>query len=160
MTSAAPVPHAALHAAGAEASVSRALDRLRADGERLTAPRRAVLHVLAAHHEHLAADAVADELAAAGVHRTTVYRTLDLLVRAGVVTTRPLPAGATGYHLDVAPDGHGHLHAHCRSCGEVVAIPADALDAAVDAVVRATGFRLAPRVTDLAGVCAGCAPGD
>jgi Fur family ferric uptake transcriptional regulator len=137
--------------------VARALARLREDGERITAPRRAVLHALAAHHEHLSADAVADLLVGEGVHRTTVYRTLDLLVQAGVVASRALPGEATGYHLDAVPDHHEHLHARCRGCGEVVAIPAHALDAAAEAIEAATGFRLAPRVSDLAGLCSGCA---
>lgn len=150
--------HAQLHArASGDDAVARATDRLRAGGTRITAPRSGVLRVLAEQHEHLRADQVADLLSGAGVHRATVYRTLELLAATGVVASRSLPGGATGYHLDVQGDGHGHLHASCRSCGQVVAVPEHALDAAVDTVRRAVGFRVDTRRSELVGVCSGCA---
>ena len=141
----------------AEASVARATERLRTEGQRITVPRLAVLRELAQHHEHLRADDVAELLVGEGVHRTTVYRTLELLARSGVVSCRPLPGGATGYHLDALAEQHGHLHAHCRSCSRVVAVPADVLDAAAQAVERAVGFRLTPQSTTLSGLCFSCA---
>jgi Fur family ferric uptake transcriptional regulator len=150
--------HARLHAhASVESSVARAAERLRDAGQRITAPRRSVLRVLAQHHEHLRADEVADLLDADGVHRATVYRTLELLAETGVVSCRALPGGATGYHLDALADEQEHLHAHCRSCSRVVALPARVLDAAVESVERAVGFRLAPQRSDLTGLCSGCA---
>lgn len=149
--------HARLHAhAPAEVSVARATERLRDAGQRITTPRRSVLRALAQHHEHLRADEVADLLAADGVHRATVYRTLELLADKGVVSCRALPGGATGYHLDVLADEQEHLHAHCQSCSRVVAVPVHALDAAVEIVQRAVGFRLAPQRSDLTGLCSRC----
>lgn len=157
----APAAHAELHAhASVDGSVARATARLRAEGQRITAPRSSVLRALAQQHVHLCADDVADLLAGQGVHRATVYRTLELLASTGVVARRSLPGGATGYHLDVQPDEHAHLHAACRSCGAVVAVPAHALDAAVETVQRAVGFRVERGRSELVGVCAACAAAD
>ena len=151
-----PTHHEALHAASGSAAVSAAVAALRERGERVTAPRRAVLGVLAAHPEPLSADDVATMLAGGDVHRATVYRTLDLLVAAGVVThSRPL-GGAARYHVTVAGTAHEHLHGHCRACGTIVPLPVDALDATTARVRDDTGFSLDPGQSTLAGLCRAC----
>lgn len=149
--------HAHLHTATAEESVQAAVAALRARGERVTAPRRAVLEVLAGRSDHLTADEVAALLEGSDVHRATVYRTLDLLVDAGVVSHRHVAGGAARYHLATSPDGSAHLHGHCRSCGRVVVLRADAFDDVARALQRNDGFVLDVQQSAFAGVCAQCA---
>ncbi len=144
--------HAQLHAhtGAADAAVAA----LRTHGERVTAPRRAVLDALAGA-DALTADDVVARVSDAGIHRATVYRTLDLLADRGVAARRLVPDGASRYHLAATAPGHEHLHAHCRVCGAVVSVPSDVLAPAV-ASVAASGFDLDPAHSTLTGRCANC----
>ncbi len=123
----------------------------------MTAPRRAVLEALAGRSDHLTADEVSLLLERADVHRATVYRTLDMLSAAGVVSHRHTAGGATRYHLAAAPEGGEHLHGHCRECGTVAVLPADALAGTAARLREAAGFRLEPEQSTLVGLCAECA---
>ncbi|MCR2764831.1 transcriptional repressor [Microbacterium sp. zg.B48] len=149
--------HRRLHAAAEPDAVGAALAALRARGERVTAPRRAVLEALAHHAEHLTADEVAALLEDTDVHRATVYRTLELLAATGVVSHRHVPGGAARYHLAATGAGREHLHGHCLRCGEVVVLPPDPLDGVGPRVLEGAGFRLDARQSTLVGLCARCA---
>jgi Fur family ferric uptake transcriptional regulator len=148
--------HERLHSRAADDAVSAAVSRLRERGERVTAPRRAVLEVLAGRSDHLTADEVSSLLEGTEVHRATVYRTLDVLSAAGVVSHRHGAGGATRYHLAAAAEGAEHLHGHCRRCGVVVVLPADALGLATERVREAAGFRLEAEQSTLIGLCREC----
>ena len=148
--------HEQLHTRAASAAVDAAVARLRLRGERVTAPRRAVLRVLAGRADHLTADEVAALLDDTDVHRATVYRTLDILSATGVVSHRHIPGAATRYHLAATGEGVEHLHGHCLGCGTVVVLPADALDAAGDLLRDASGFRLDTSQSTLTGLCETC----
>jgi len=130
---------------------------LRARGERMTGPRRAVLTVLAEHPGHLSADAVVSRVAAHDptVHRASVYRTLDALSSLGVVQHVHVGHGLTAYHL--VRDGR-HVHAHCRACGTVHDLPPDLLDDVASTLAIRHGFVLDAGHVALSGVCTNCQP--
>lgn len=138
--------------------VAGAIDALRTKGERVTKARRAVLTVLAGSDDHLSADQLADQLAdlEPGTNRSTVYRTLESLVQAGIVSHVHLPHGATTYHL--IADDHIHLHLLCRSCGRITDAPHDLLDEVAARLERSAGFRVDPDHVALTGWCRGCRP--
>ena len=62
-------------------AITRALERLRTRGHRITMPRRAVIEALAGRDGHPSADELCAEIEQRhpGIHRTTVYRTLETL---------------------------------------------------------------------------------
>lgn len=134
-----------------------ALGVLRARGQRLTRPRRAVVAALAVLPGHPSAEDVGAEVARTdpGVHRATVYRTLDTLAELGVVT-HVHSHGTTAYHL-AGPEDAPHLHARCRCCDRVVDLPGDLLDDAAARVRAASGFVVEPAHVALSGTCAACA---
>lgn len=136
--------------------VEAAAALLRARGDRMTAPRRAVLTVLAERRAHLSPDQVVAAVAAhdPAVHRASVYRALETLSQVGVVQHVHLGHGTTAYHLAVE---HRHLHAHCRECGRLVDLPGDLLDAAGERLSRELGFVLDAEHVALSGTCAECA---
>ncbi|WP_051191926.1 Fur family transcriptional regulator [Microbacterium luticocti] len=152
--------HARLHAHAADEAVQAALDALRVRGHRVTAGRRAVLQALAAHSEHLSAEQIVRAVEAGHAHRATVYRTLDLLVAAGVVSLRPTGSGAVRYHLATMAPAAAHLHGMCRVCGAVVVLPGEAMAPTVTAVRAATGFQVDAAASTLVGECAACSAGD
>ena len=141
------------------ALVEQVGDRLRAHGERMTAPRRAVLTALARSGGHVLAAEVVTAVAEVDptVHRASVYRTLEALSELGVVQHLHLGHGGTAYHL--ARGGHTHLHAQCRVCGAVLDLPAELLDDVARVLESRDGFTLDPGHVALSGTCARCAAG-
>lgn len=142
--------------AAAEAMIGEVAGLLRSRGERMTAPRRAVLRVLAEHGGHLAADAVVTMVAQRdpGVHRATVYRTLEALSELGVIQHVHVGHGGTAYHL-VRP-GERHLHAQCRGCGAVYDLPFDLLAGVAETLRRSHAFVLDADHVALSGLCEQC----
>jgi len=124
-------------------------------GYKLTAPRRAVLEIVAGMRE---------SLSPAEIHKrarrryprlglVTVYRTLDILVKAGVVRRMHLDDGCHGYAL--AQAAHGH-HLICSSCNQVVEFDGCDLDALFKSVARKTGFRIEGHWLEVFGRCPKC----
>jgi Fur family transcriptional regulator, ferric uptake regulator len=130
---------------------------LRAKGERMTAPRRAVLTALAQTSGHLTMEEVvaAVDQIAPQVHRTSVYRTLAALCDLGVVQHVHLGHGATAYHLTGA--GGPHLHAQCRECGRIMDLPTDLLTEVARRMGELHGFELDATHVALSGLCLDCA---
>jgi len=136
--------------------VARTAQALRARGERMTRPRRAVVVALASTGGHLGAEAVLDAVAGIDprVHRASVFRALHALSAAGVVQHVHEGHGSTVYHLRREP----HLHAQCRSCGVMLDVRADLLDGVGEDLARELGFALDPGHVALSGTCATCLP--
>jgi Fur family ferric uptake transcriptional regulator len=143
--------------AGTTAATDEVLDKLRADGCRVTVPRRAVVEALVdAGRDHI----TADELAARvrfrypDIHRATVYRTLEILQDAGVVSHVHLGHGPSTFHV-----GSGlHHHAVCTGCGDLVELPPDALESVGERLKREHGWQLTEQHFALSAVCPACAP--
>jgi len=139
-----------------QAVIDEVAGLLRARGERMTGPRRAVLSVLAERGGHLSADALLDAVASLDprVHRASVYRTLEALSELGVVQHVHVGHGGTAYHL-VRGAGR-HLHAQCRVCGSVRDLPPDLLNEVAATLVRRHDFVLDAGHVALSGLCRGC----
>ena len=127
---------------------------IRAAGERLTAPRAAVLETLLGarhaltHHEIEAA--LAPRLA---VDRVTVYRVLDWLVELGLAH-RIAGEDRTWRFLASQGEGHGaHAHFICSRCGRTICLDGVAVPPAVK-VPR--GFEPSRVELNVKGVCAAC----
>src|SRR5437588_7589502 len=74
------------------------LRRLADSGERMTGPREVVVRALTAQPSVINPEALSYDLHPRGVGRATVYRTLDLLERHGMLT-RVHVDGCHGYTL-------------------------------------------------------------
>jgi len=127
---------------------------LRSEGYRLTPQRQLVLEAVQALG-HATPDDVLRQVQerASGVNASTVYRTLDLLERTGLVSHAHLGHGAPTYHPTTSP---AHVHLVCRSCtwvGEVDPRLADAFAAALD---DAEEFETDVRHLTVFGRCASC----
>jgi Fur family ferric uptake transcriptional regulator len=150
---------AAPRSPAARDAVDAAATLLRGRGERMTAPRRAVLSVLAEDARHLSADQVVSAVAVLdpAVHRASVYRALEALSQLGVVQHVHLGHGTTTYAL--AQD-RPHLHGHCNRCGSVVDLPGDLLDDVAARLGAESGFVLDPAHVALSGTCGSCSAAD
>lgn len=83
-------------------------------GHRSTAPRRDVARAIQGKADSFTAEEISDQLP--GVGRATVYRTIKLLLEAGVVCKLTMPDGTPTYAL--ARIEHHH-HTICVRCGQV-----------------------------------------
>ncbi|ASU82174.1 transcriptional repressor [Nocardiopsis gilva YIM 90087] len=129
-------------------------EELRARGYRVTPQRQLVLEAVR-ELEHATPDAICTEVqkTAAGLNLSTVYRTLDVLEKVGLITHTHLGAGAPSYHLAEEAD---HLHVVCRECGEVTDTALELADPLVERLRRDLGFEADARHLTVVGQCSRC----
>ena len=131
---------------------------LRRAGCRPTAQRLLVLQALGGG-DHVSADAILAHARARhpAMDPSTVYRTVDALVEAGIARCTDLGHGRRFYEL-ARP--HRHHHAVCQACGAVAHVHDAALGSLAEALTAATGFTLTTdREITLPGLCPGCTEG-
>jgi Fur family ferric uptake transcriptional regulator len=130
---------------------------IRSRGRRLTAQRAAIWDVLVERgDEHVSAGELAAAVRARAreLHRSTVYRTLDVLVEDGLVLRTHLGGDRSYYELAAE---HRHHHVVCAGCGAVAHVHDDAIAAALACVQAASGYRLARQELTFGGLCPACA---
>lgn len=145
--------HGQVHTETPEHLESQAFLRLRAVGVRMTEARRGMVRALSRHHDYVTAEELAREVGRLGVHRATVYRSLEVFAAAGILTQRAAAGGATAYHLATST----HFHGHCAQCQVVVALPTAGLKAVIEQLKNEAGFTLDPHLSSLLGTCEACA---
>jgi Fur family ferric uptake transcriptional regulator len=130
---------------------------LSAEGYRITNARRTVCEVVAAaHDQHLSAAGIYDQARAqAGTRldRSTVYRTLEALEDAGLLTHSHLGHGPSVYHLT---EDAGHQHLICLRCGRTLTMPEEDTKKLIDSIAGSTGFILDASHFALSGLCVDC----
>jgi Fur family transcriptional regulator, ferric uptake regulator len=132
-------------------------ERLRARGLRLTAQRRQVLAAVTAL-EHATPEEIGARLRVdagpdgAAPDASTIYRTLELLERLGLVRHTHLGKGAPIYQAAE----HPHLHVVCSTCGSVQSADADLLDDAAERLAAELGFTVDVGHVALSGTCRAC----
>lgn len=141
-----------------DTTVDDLIGALRRQGLRVTGARRAVCSILVdSHGEHLTAAAIHGLVEAAErrpIDQSTVYRTLDTLEGAGLLTHTHLGHGALVYHLAAeAP----HQHLMCRTCGRSIGVAAGELDPFYRRITDLTGFIADPTHGVIWGWCDDCA---
>jgi len=128
--------------------------QLRDRGYRLTPQRQLVLESVG-ELGHATPDEIVTAVrrTAAAVNISTVYRTLELLEKLGLVRHTHLGHGAPTY--SVATDEE-HVHLVCRDCGGVEEAPVSVLGDAVERLAREKGFTVDVGHFALFGRCARC----
>ncbi len=89
---------------------------------RWTIPREAILDILSRTSKHLSAKEIYSSLYKShpGVGLTTVYRTLDLLARMGLVTKLVLGDGQSRYEFKSTKKEKHHHHLLCANCDRII----------------------------------------
>lgn len=127
-------------------------------GIRMTQQRRAILRVMETATKHLDAAQLlrrAQKLDAS-VDRSTVYRTLQLLKRHGLIDELDL--------LHIHGEGHyyerklnrDHIHMACLRCGKIMEFVSDIFENLKSQVEKDCRFRIVVSRLEIGGYCAAC----
>jgi len=130
---------------------------LKTNGLKATATRRLIFNeITASSSVHLKADEILLRLRKKGksVSLATLYRTLGLLVRSGLVGRIDLGENHGHYERQEPRTGHGHLI--CLACGRVLEFPDDAIQKALAKIGTDNSFRLDKFSLQIFGYCADC----
>lgn len=136
----------------------RTIIAARAEG-RLTAERVKLLRLVCDINGHFDSEEVTRQLRqrGLGISKATVYRTLPLLERAGIIRRTGLEtAGQRTLYEHIWGREH-HDHLICSDCGAMVEFSDPAIEVLQDAVARRHGFVLHSHHLDLVGLCERCA---
>lgn len=129
--------------------------KLSEHGYRLTPQRVMILSAIDEGDGHISAEEIYAQVAAKYPHVnvSTVYRTLELLKRLGLVTETDLGDGRLRYHP--AEKGHHH-HLVCTGCGAIIDLDESLLVQLKNDLLREHGFSADLRHLAILGRCAGC----
>ena len=124
-------------------------------GYKYTKPRRKVVAVLLNNQRHLTAPEIVDAVADldSSIGRMSVYRTLDLFTRLGLV--RPAFQNGANARYVVIIGGHHH-HLVCQDCGSVVHFDDCPLTELKTILEKRFGFEIEGHLLEFFGKCANC----
>ena len=103
----------------------------------MTGPRRIVAGLVGQKQEGFRAEEIYSELSVVG--RATVYRTIKLLLDAGVICKLSLPDGAPKYSLARAEHHHHTICVKCDTVGEF-------RDTAIERLLRTIGEHISGEI--------------
>ena len=134
---------------------SSIVGRLGESGYRLTPQRLMILSAIESSEDHISAEEIYAQVAAKYPHVniSTVYRTLELLKRLGMVYEIDLGEGRIRYHAEES--GHHH-HLVCQNCNKVIDIDEAFLSSLRDTLLRDYNFQAELKHVGIFGLCSDC----
>jgi Fur family ferric uptake transcriptional regulator len=129
---------------------------LKEKGLRMTPTREAVLGVFLSIEGHVTAEALFEEARKRepGIGQATVFRTIKLLVGAGLA--REACSGQDGTSYEHAFHHAHHDHLVCLGCGRIIEFKDPSIERAQEAIYRKHGFSPSGHHLRLEGYCPGC----
>ena len=130
-------------------------DELSHQGYRMTPQRLMIVSAIENSENHISAEDIYAQVVAKypNVNVSTVYRTLELLEKLGLVTKTEMGVGHIVYHP--LEKGHHH-HLICRECGTVINLDEAALTPLKESLQRDYQFSAELRHLGIMGLCASC----
>ena len=125
----------------------------------MTRERRAILERILALRGHFDVDEIHARLTASGllVSRATLYRTLPVLVEAGLVHKIEMERGQARYETMFGRHHHDHLV--CVHCGEITEFENREIEHLQEEICRRRRFRMTGHTHQIRGYCAKCGAG-
>ena len=122
----------------------------------VTQQRLAIANVVFASDRHLSVEEVATDVAAQGENAgtATIYRTLDLLVKSGLVVERDFGEGFRRFEPTCGIPHHEHML--CTVCGRVDEFRDERLERMTTIIAESHGYSRQRHRLVIYGVCADC----
>jgi len=127
-------------------------------GIRLTRQRRVILQVMDDAEQHLDVDQILERAQKADpeVHLVTVYRTIDLLKRHGLIDELDLLHLRGDRHYYETHGPRDHIHVACLRCGKVREFESRLYEQLKQQIARDFGMKVTVSRTEVGGYCAEC----
>ncbi len=140
-------PHAAL---------PELAERLRSKAQKITGPRQAILKMLREQSHPMSNKEIFAALPKGDCDLATVYRSMHLLEKMGMVKRFDLGDGVARFELlGEGDDGHHH-HLVCTRCSEVVEIDECGMHSLEEQIAESNGFKAVTHRLEFFGVCPNC----
>ena len=131
---------------------------LREKGIRLTRQRRVILEVMDNAEQHLDVDQIlarAQKMDPA-VHLVTVYRTIDLLKKEGLIDELDLLHLRGDRHYYETHGPRDHIHVACLRCGKVREFESRLYEQLKEQIARDCDIQVTVSRTEVGGICNDC----
>ena len=139
-------------------STGRLQKTLREKGIRLTRQRRVILEVMDTAEQHLDVDQIlarAQKMDPA-VHLVTVYRTIDLLKKEGLIDELDLLHLRGDRHYYETHGPRDHIHVACLRCGKVREFESRLYEQLKEQIARDFDMQVTVSRTEVGGICNDC----
>jgi Fur family transcriptional regulator, ferric uptake regulator len=141
-----------------EVTRSSLMKELTARGVRITKQRRLIIAIIQDSPRHLD---VATLLALArkkdsGIDRSTVYRTIGMLKRRGLIDELDLMHIDGEKHYYEVKTNHDHCHLACFKCGGVMEYTSSSFEKLKEEIARRSGFDIRVTRLEAGGICKSC----
>ena len=125
---------------------------------RLTRQRRVILQVMDDAEQHLDVDQILERAQKidSGVHLVTVYRTIDLLKKHGLIDELDLLHLRGDRHYYETHGPRDHIHVACLRCGKVREFESGLYEQLKQQIARDFTMKVTVSRTEVGGYCAEC----
>jgi Fur family ferric uptake transcriptional regulator len=134
------------------------LEELTASGVRITAQRRLLINIIQDASRHLDAAAllrIAQERDP-NIDRATVYRTLSLLKKRGLIDELDLMHIEGEKHYYEAKTSRDHSHMACFRCGAIMEYASTSFERLKKEMAKESGFQIRVVRLEVGGICRKC----
>ena len=135
------------------AQLESAIGTLRAHGQRITEPRRAILGILTHEHGPFTAEELHGRLKNGECDLVTVYRVIAAFEELNLVRRCDFGDGAYRYEFNTGE--HHHHHIICRKCGSVEVLDLCVVES-LERLARQKGYANVTHTLEIFGVCVKC----
>src|SRR6202790_752419 len=127
-------------------------------GIRLTRQRRVILQVMDDAEQHLDVDQILERAQRIdpGVHLVTVYRTIDLLKKHGLIDELDLLHLRGDRHYYETHGPRDHIHVACLGCGQVREFESRLYEQLKEQIARDFRMKVTISRTEVGGYCEAC----
>ncbi len=134
------------------------MQELVAQGVRITAQRRVLIEAIQEAEGHIDAPTL---LAMArkrdsSIDRATVYRTIDLLKRRGLIDELDLMHLTGEKHFYEVKTHRDHVHLACFECGRIEEFTSPVFERLKSEIARQSGFQIQVVRLEVGGLCKAC----
>lgn len=135
------------------------LDALESRGIRLTAQRRALIETIQEATSHLDAASLLRQARKRdpNIDRATVYRTIELLKRMGMIDELDLMHIEGEKHYYEVRTQKEHLHLACFGCGEIKEFTSPSFERLKQEIAEKNQFEIQVMRLEVGGLCKRCA---
>lgn len=130
---------------------------LKKNNLKYTKQREILLKTLYNHHTHYTPESlylcIKEKYPELNLGIATVYRTLNLLEEANIVTS--LSFGSQGKKFELANKPH-HDHMICKGCGKIIEFEDSVIERKQEQIAKEHNFKLTGHLMQLYGLCSEC----